>query len=199
MNCARIQIVIVAVIASTVFLRTRMHTRDQRDGAFFIGALLFSMVNNMFNGFAEMSITLQRLPVLYKHRDLLFYPAWTFTLPNFLLRIPISILESVVWVVITYYTIGFAPEASRFFKQLLLIFLIQQMAAGLFRFVAGVCRSDMVANTGGALILLIVFILGGFILRRGMISATPFPLIRPSFLSLRLSHFRLKFSSYEQS
>ncbi|CAA7402812.1 unnamed protein product [Spirodela intermedia] len=146
-----VQIVIVAVIASTVFLRTRMHTRDQRDGAFFIGALLFCMVNNMFNGFAEMSITLQRLPVLYKHRDLLFYPAWTFTLPNFLLRIPISILESIVWV------------------QLLLIFLIQQMAAGLFRFVAGVCRSDMVANTGGALILLIVFILGGFILRRELI------------------------------
>ncbi|CAA6666048.1 unnamed protein product [Spirodela intermedia] len=146
-------IVIVAVIASTVFLRTRMHTRDQRDGAFFIGALLFCMVNNMFNGFAEMSITLQRLPVLYKHRDLLFYPAWTFTLPNFLLRIPSPS----------------SSQSSGFFKQLLLIFLIQQMAAGLFRFVAGVCRSDMVANTGGALILLIVFILGGFILRRELI------------------------------
>ncbi|MQL78829.1 hypothetical protein Taro_011257 [Colocasia esculenta] len=164
-----VQIVIVAFIASTVFLRTRMHTDTQRDGILYTGALLFSMVINMFNGFAEMSITIQRLPVFYKHRDLLFYPAWSFTLPNFVLRIPISVLESVVWMVMTYYSIGFAPEASRFFKQLLVIFLIQQMAAGLFRFTAGLCRSDIVANTGGALILLIVFILGGFILRKGVI------------------------------
>ncbi|XP_078431904.1 pleiotropic drug resistance 1 [Wolffia australiana] len=164
-----VQMVIVALITSTVFLRTRMHTRNQADGSYFIGALLFAMVHNLFNGFAELAITLQRLPVLYKHRDLLFYPTWTFTLPNFILRIPISILETFVWIIITYYTIGFAPEASRFFKQFLLIFLVQQTAAGLFRLVAGVCRSETMANTGGSLILLIVFILGGFIIRRGLI------------------------------
>ncbi|KAK9938206.1 hypothetical protein M0R45_014959 [Rubus argutus] len=58
--------------------------------------------------------------------------------------------------VVTYYTIGFAPEASRFFKQLLLVFLIQQMAAGLFRLIAGVCRTMIIANTGGTLTLLVV-------------------------------------------
>uniref|UniRef100_A0A1D1YG49 Pleiotropic drug resistance protein 12 n=3 Tax=Anthurium amnicola TaxID=1678845 RepID=A0A1D1YG49_9ARAE len=164
-----VQIVIVAAIASTVFLKTRMHTDTQQGGALYVGALLFAMVTNMFNGFAEMSITLQRLPVFYKHRDLLFYPPWAFTLPNFILRIPISVLESVVWMVMTYYSIGFAPEASRFFKQLLVIFLIQQMAAGMFRLTAGLCRSLIIANTGGALILLIVFVAGGFILRKGVI------------------------------
>lgn len=90
-----------------------MHTRNEDDGAVFVGALLFGMIANMFNGFAELSITISRLPVFYKQRDLLFYPAWVFTLPNFFLRIPISILESVAWVAMTYYTIGFAPEASR--------------------------------------------------------------------------------------
>ncbi|KAF8393439.1 hypothetical protein HHK36_021683 [Tetracentron sinense] len=164
-----VQIIIVAIIASTVFLRTKMHTRTEQDGALFIGALLFSMIINMFNGFAELSLTIMRLPVFYKHRDLLFYPAWAFTLPNFLLRIPISVLESIVWMIMTYYTIGFAPEASRFFKQLLLVFLIQQMAAGIFRLTAGVCRTMIIANTGGALTLLLVFMLGGFILPRDQI------------------------------
>lgn len=55
----------------------------------------------------------------------------------------------------------------RFFKQLLVVFLIQQMAAGLFRFIAGVCRTMIIANTGGTLMLLLVFMLGGFILPRG--------------------------------
>ncbi|XP_071711095.1 ABC transporter G family member 36-like [Rutidosis leptorrhynchoides] len=164
-----VQIIIIAFIGSTVFLRTRMHSRTEDDGASYIGALLFSVLINMFNGFAELSLTIQRLPVFYKQRDLLFHPPWAFTLPTFLLRVPISIVETTVWMVITYYSIGYAPEASRFFKQFLLTFLIQQMAAGIFRVIAGFCRTMIIANTGGALTLLLVFLLGGFILPKGQI------------------------------
>ncbi|KAL0425027.1 UNVERIFIED_CONTAM: ABC transporter G family member 36 [Sesamum radiatum] len=164
-----VQIFIVAIITSTLFLRTQMHTRNEQDGAIYIGALLFSMICNTFNGFAELSLTIQRLPVFYKHRDLLFHPPWAFTLPTFLLRIPISFFEATVWMVTTYYTIGFAPESSRFFKQFLLIFAIQQMAAGIFRLIAGICRTMIIANTGGSLTLLLVFLLGGFILPKDQI------------------------------
>ncbi|KAK9099040.1 hypothetical protein Syun_026085 [Stephania yunnanensis] len=139
-----VQIIIVALIVSTVFLRTKMHERNVGDGATYIGALLFAMIMNMFNGFAELALTIARLPVFYKHRDMLFYPTWTFTLPNFLLRLPISMVEALVWVLVTYYTIGFAPEASRV--------------------TAALCRTMIIANTGGSLVLLIVFMLGGFIL-----------------------------------
>ncbi|OMO66557.1 hypothetical protein COLO4_30499 [Corchorus olitorius] len=158
-----VQIIIVAIISATVFLRTELHTRNEQDGAVYVGALIFAMIINMFNGFSELSLMISRLPVFYKQRDLLFHPVWTFTLPTFLLRVPISILESIVWMVITYYTMGFAPEASRFFKNFFLVFLIQQMAAGLFRLIAGICRTMIIANTGGALTLLLVFLLGGFI------------------------------------
>ncbi|XP_057518787.1 ABC transporter G family member 35-like [Amaranthus tricolor] len=164
-----IQIMIVAAITSTVFIRSRMHTRNEADGALYMGALIFTLIINMFNGFAEMAVIMQRLPVFYKHRDLLFHPAWTFTLPSFCLGIPISIFESIVWTSVTYYSIGFAPEASRYFKQLLLVFLIQQMAAGLFRVTAGLCRTMIIANTGGALSVLLMFMLGGFILPKSQI------------------------------
>lgn len=90
-----------------------MHQRTVDDGMLYIGALLFGMIVNMFNGFAELSLTINRLPVFYKHRDLLFFPAWIFSLPNVVLRIPMSILESVAWVIVTYFSIGFAPDASR--------------------------------------------------------------------------------------
>ncbi|XP_009353552.2 ABC transporter G family member 35 [Pyrus x bretschneideri] len=164
-----VQIIIGAIIAATVFLRTEMHTRNENDGALYVGALIYSLIINMFNGFAELSLTIARLPVFYKHRDLLFHPAWTFTLPSVLLGIPISMIESTVFIGITYYTIGFAPEASRFFKQLLLIFLMQQMASALFRLIAGVSRTMIISNTGGTLTLLILFLLGGFIIPRGEI------------------------------
>ncbi|KAF5932026.1 hypothetical protein HYC85_028197 [Camellia sinensis] len=157
-----VQIIIVAIIASTVFQRTKMHTRNEEDRAVYVGALLFTMIINMFNGFAELSLTIQRLPVFYKQRDLLFHPPSAFTLLTFLLRVPISVVESIVWTVLSYYTIGFAPEASRFFKQLLVVFLIQQMATGIFRLIAKACRTMIIANTGGALTLLLLFLLGGF-------------------------------------
>ncbi|KAL2516258.1 ABC transporter G family member 35 [Forsythia ovata] len=158
-----VQILIVAVITSTVFLRTTLSIAYD-DGTLYVGAIKFAMIVNMFNGIAELPLTITRLPVFYKHRDLQFHPAWVFTVPNFLLRIPLSVVESLVWTVVTYYTIGLAPEVSRFFKHLLLVFLIQQMAAGLFRLIAGLCRTMIIAHTGGALSLLLVFLLGGFIL-----------------------------------
>ncbi|KAL8113811.1 hypothetical protein AgCh_020921 [Apium graveolens] len=160
-----VHIIIMAFITSTVFMRSTLYTRNEDDGAAFIGALTFVMMCNMFNGFAELAISMDRLPVFYKQRDHLFSPPWTVTLPIFVLNLPISLLESTVWVAVTYYTIGFAPEASRFFTQLLLVFLIQQMAAGFFRLVCGVGRTIVVSNTGGSLVLLLLFLLG-FILPR---------------------------------
>ncbi|XP_031487459.1 ABC transporter G family member 42-like [Nymphaea colorata] len=164
-----VQIIIIAMIGATLFLRTNMPIKTETDGAVFIGALLFSVIINMFNGIPELSLTIVRLPVYFKQRDLLFYPAWVFTVPNMLLKIPISMIETTVWMAVTYYTIGFAPDAERFFKQFLLTFVLQQMAAGLFRLIAGVCRTMILADTGGALVLLLIFLLGGFTIPRGRI------------------------------
>ncbi|KAF5763947.1 putative ABC-type xenobiotic transporter [Helianthus annuus] len=42
----------------------------------------------------------------------------------------------------------------RFFKHLLLVFLIQNVAAGLFRLIAGVCKTMNIANTGGSVVII---------------------------------------------
>uniref|UniRef100_A0A7N0TPC8 ABC transporter domain-containing protein n=1 Tax=Kalanchoe fedtschenkoi TaxID=63787 RepID=A0A7N0TPC8_KALFE len=163
-----VQIVIVALVASTVFLKTTLGVTYD-DGMLYVGAVIFAVSSNMYNGLAELSITIMRLPVFYKQRDLRFCPAWAYTLPNFLLSVPISVMESIVWTAVSYFTIGYAEEAGRFFKQLLVIFLIQQMANGLFKLMAGLCRTMIMAQTGGSLMLLLLFLLGGFMLPQGRI------------------------------
>lgn len=107
------QITIMSIIGFTVFFRTEMPVGTVLGGGKFFGALFFSLINVMFNGMAELAMTCFRLPVFYKQRDFLFYPAWAFGLPIAVLRIPISFMESGIWIILTYYTIGFAPEASR--------------------------------------------------------------------------------------
>ncbi|XP_065870872.1 pleiotropic drug resistance protein 2-like isoform X2 [Euphorbia lathyris] len=157
------QITIMSIIAMTVFLRTEMKVGQISDGGKFYGALFFSLINVMFNGMAEMALTMFRLPVYFKQRDFLFYPAWAFALPIWVLRIPISLMESGIWVLLTYYTIGFAPAATRFFKQFLAFFSVHQMALSLFRFISAIGRTEVLANTLGTFTLLVVFVLGGFV------------------------------------
>lgn len=103
----------------TVFLRTKMHRHSGQDGGVILGVLFFAVTRNMLNGMAEISLTIAKIPVFYKHRDLLFYPYWTYALPLWILKIPITFLEAGVWVFITYYVIGFDPNVARYMINLL--------------------------------------------------------------------------------
>ncbi|XP_016899743.1 ABC transporter G family member 34-like isoform X5 [Cucumis melo] len=163
-----VQITIMSVIAMTVFLRTEMKVGTVIGGSKFLGALFFSLVNVMFNGISELALTIFRFPVFFRQRDFLFYPAWAFSLPIFLLRIPLSFVESGIWTLLTYYTIGFAPAPSRFFKQFLAFFATHQAALSLFRLMAAIGRTLVVASTFGTFALLIVLLLGGFLIDRAL-------------------------------
>lgn len=107
------QLVIMSMITMMLFMRSQMYHETIAGGGKYLGALFFSLVNMMFNGMAELPITVHRLPVFYKQRDYLFYPPWAFGLSVWFLKIPLSLLESGIWVCITYYGIGFAPAANR--------------------------------------------------------------------------------------
>ncbi|CAN4076596.1 unnamed protein product [Withania somnifera] len=161
-----IQLTLMASITMTLFLRTEMHRNTTIDGAVFLGALYYAVIMIMFNGFSELALSIMKLPSFYKQRDLLFYPAWAYALPTWILKIPITLVEVAIWVCMTYYVIGFEADVGRFFKQLFLLICLNQMASGLFRFIAALGRNIIVANTFGSCALLVVLVMGGFILSR---------------------------------
>ncbi|XP_020425824.1 pleiotropic drug resistance protein 1 isoform X1 [Prunus persica] len=159
------QLAIMALITMTVFLRIDMHRDSVTDGGIYAGALFYSFVTVMFSGMSEISMTIAKLPVFYKQRDL-FFPSWAYALPTWILKIPITFLDVSVWVFITYFFIGFDPTVERLFRQYLLFLLISQMASALNRSIAGMGRSMVVAYTFGSFAQLMLFALGGFILSR---------------------------------
>ena len=85
-------------------------------------------------------------------------------------------------------------KCCRFFKQFLLLLLVNQMASALFRFVAALCRNLVVANTVGSFILLTLYALGGFVLSRG----TPLLYITKC-LSLGLFDTKLKVEMFSKT
>ncbi|KAJ0959677.1 hypothetical protein J5N97_000669 [Dioscorea zingiberensis] len=161
------QLIILGAIAMTVFLRTKMHHDTVEDGVIYLGAMFIGLVTHLFNGFAELAMSVAKL--LYstnRERDLSFYPSWAYGLPTWILKIPISFLECAVWIVLTYYVIGFDPNIERFFRHYLLLVLVSQMASGLFRLLAAVGREMVVADTFGSFAQLVLLVLGGFLISR---------------------------------
>ncbi|XP_074577986.1 ABC transporter G family member 31 [Curcuma longa] len=164
-----IQLLLVALITMTVFFRTTMHHNSVDDGIIYAGALYFALIMILFNGFTEVSLLITKLPVLYKQRDLFFYPAWAYTIPSWILSIPTSLVESGMWVAVTYYVVGYDPQFTRFLSQFLLLFFLHQMALALFRVIASLGRNMIVANTFGSFAMLVIMILGGFIISKDSI------------------------------
>uniref|UniRef100_A0A0E0MBE3 ABC transporter domain-containing protein n=1 Tax=Oryza punctata TaxID=4537 RepID=A0A0E0MBE3_ORYPU len=140
-----VQLGILAIITGTVFLRTHMGV-DRAHADYYMGSLFYALLLLLVNGFPELAMAVSRLPVFYKQRGYYFYPAWAYAIPAFILKIPVSLVESIAWTSISYYLIGYTPEASRFFRQLFILFLVHTGALSLFRCVASYCQT-MVAGT----------------------------------------------------
>ncbi|KAK3206522.1 hypothetical protein Dsin_020568 [Dipteronia sinensis] len=163
------QVAFVGFVACTMFLRSRLHPTDEKNGQLYLSCLFFGLIHMMFNGFSELPIMISRLPVFFKQRDNAFHPAWAWSLASWILRLPYSVLEAVVWSCVVYYSVGFAPGVGRFFRFMFLNFSLHQMALGLFRMMAALARDMVIASTFGSAALLIIFLLGGFIIPKGMI------------------------------
>ncbi|KAG6389558.1 hypothetical protein SASPL_151029 [Salvia splendens] len=160
------QITIISLVAMAVFFRTEMSKDNVADGGVYTGALFFTVIMVMFNGMSELAMTIYKLPVFYKQRDMFFFPPWAYAIPSWVLKIPITFVEVGIWVFLTYYVIGFDPNVSRFLKQYLLLLVVHQAASALFRFIGAAGRNMIVANTFGLFALLLLFALGGFVLSR---------------------------------
>ncbi|XP_008786438.3 ABC transporter G family member 45-like [Phoenix dactylifera] len=161
-----IQIGLLAVVTMTVFFRTEMNHHSIADGNRYMGAVFSGVVIVMFNGMTELTIMIRRLPIFYKQRAQLYLPGWALLSSITVLSLPISFLETGLWTCLTYYVIGFAPSAIRFFQQFLAFFCVHQMSLGLFRFIAVIGRTQIMANTLGTATLIAVYILGGFVISK---------------------------------
>ncbi|XP_076902028.1 pleiotropic drug resistance protein 3-like [Bidens hawaiensis] len=75
-----VQLIIIAVITMTVFLRTRLKP-DIINANYYLGSLFYALVILLVDGFPESAMTVSRLPIFYKQRDMYFYPAWAYAIP----------------------------------------------------------------------------------------------------------------------
>ncbi|KAL0874148.1 hypothetical protein Bca101_023853 [Brassica carinata] len=158
-------LIFVGFIAMTVYLRTGS-TRDAVHANYLMGSLFFSLFKLLADGLPELTLTLSRIAVFCKQKELYFYPAWAYAIPSAILKIPLSFLESFLWTFLTYYVIGYSPEISRFFRQFLIFFALHLSCISMFRAVAAIFRDSVVATTMGNIFIMLLSLFGGFIVRK---------------------------------
>ncbi|XP_057772940.1 pleiotropic drug resistance protein 1-like [Salvia miltiorrhiza] len=161
-----LQLSTMAVIAMTLYIRPRMDKDNTTDGRIFAGSLFYAITTVTFNGMAELALTIQKLPVFYKQRNFHFFPAWTYSLPLWLVSVPVSVFEVLAFTVLTYYEIGYDPNVGRFVKYYLVLLAQMQAASSMFKVIGAVGRNMIIANTFGFFVLLLMFALSGFVLAR---------------------------------
>ncbi|KAL1209986.1 ABC transporter G family member 33 [Cardamine amara subsp. amara] len=155
------QLVLSAIITMTVFFRTRMGI-DIIHGTSYMSCLFFATTVLLVDGIPEMSMTVQRLSVFYKQKQFCFYPAWAYAIPATVLKVPLSFFESLVWTCLTYYVIGYTPEAYRFFRQFIMLFGVHFTSISMFRCIAAIFQTGPASMTAGSFVMLITFIFAGF-------------------------------------
>jgi hypothetical protein len=109
-----VQLTLLAFVISTLFLRTTMKQKSVLDASKYFGALFIAVMIVNFNGMVEITMTVKRLPTFYKQRELLALPGWALIILVFLISIPISLLQTGLWTILTYYVIGYAPSFIRY-------------------------------------------------------------------------------------
>ncbi|KAK8670105.1 hypothetical protein V6N13_104866 [Hibiscus sabdariffa] len=156
-------LVITAAITMTVFLQTQMSV-DAIHSSYFMGSLFYALNILVADGFPELSMTVSRIAVFYKQRELCFYPAWAYAFPAAILKVPISLLASFIWTAMAYYVIGYSSEVGRFFRQFVVNFGVHLASISMFRCIASLCQTIVASTTVTSFAIIFVLLFGGFII-----------------------------------
>lgn len=108
-----VQILVLAFVVMTLFLRTVMKHDSIVDANRYMGAVVSGAVVMNLTSLTELITTIRRIPTFYRQRELLLLPGWALLLSIFILSLPISLIETGIWTCLSYFVIGFAPSATR--------------------------------------------------------------------------------------
>ncbi|KAJ0078967.1 hypothetical protein Patl1_23928 [Pistacia atlantica] len=159
------QLVVIALITYTVFLRTRMHV-GVVDSNYYIGALNFALYIIVADGIPEVALTVSRLAVFCKQKELGFYPAWAYAIPAAVLKLPLSFMVTLVWTCLTYYVFGYSPEFSRFCRQFILLFAMHAASISMFRLLGSMFHTPVTAIVAASFLLLLILLFSGITITR---------------------------------
>lgn len=160
------QLTLMAFVVATLFLQTPQGT--VADGQIYFSVIFFSVLFMIMGAIGEMHMLVERMAVVYRQRDALFYPGWCFALPAFVMRLPWAVMETSAWSLIVYFAVGFSSSV-RFLMFWLQLFVVNTYSTSLFQAVAAIAQDDTIAISIASFLLLLLVNTTGFVLNANSI------------------------------
>lgn len=157
-----IQTIITAFLTSTMFLQ--LETTGEEDAYLFLAVGFFSVTFLGMNPSPDAYTMLAQLPAFYKQRNARLFPAWCFGLSHILIRIPWRLLDSFLWTIIVYWTVGFAPSFGRFIAFYAICFCTEIFSLTLYSALASLFRKYSITNAVQSFLILILVNTAGFVI-----------------------------------
>ncbi|KXZ55191.1 hypothetical protein GPECTOR_3g336 [Gonium pectorale] len=159
-----VQVLLTAFLLSTGFVRLSRNSNN--DANLFMSVVFLSLMTIFMGGFNNGPVYCSRLPVFYKQRDNHFLTPTAYALNATLLRLPEVFVQTITFGVMVYFSVGFTPDAGRFFLFMLNLLVSGFNSATLFHFIGAVTRSEVTTQGLGAVLLMVNTLVSGFPIAR---------------------------------
>ena len=131
-----------------------------------VGVCLLTVMSGAFSNLTEVPVASEARNVVAKQIDAGFFPASSYTLSVCLMHFPVTIVETVILSLLTYWISGFAADAGRFFFFLLIVLLNNNCLGVFFRSIAYYAKNPDIARQMDLPWVIIFLVFGGFLITR---------------------------------
>ncbi|KXZ50445.1 hypothetical protein GPECTOR_16g619 [Gonium pectorale] len=154
-----VQVTVLGLITGSLFYNQGVSLNASRT---IFGACFMSVLFMSFSGFLQVPLTMELKKLWYKHRSSAFYPAYAQGIAMAVTQLPISAIESAVFSLIIYFMVGFYRQPGYFFTFFLVMMSASMSVASVFRFLACVCPTMVIANAASGVSIVLLILTSGF-------------------------------------
>eukprot|EP00667_Euglena_gracilis_P003266 EG_transcript_3276 len=126
--------------------------------------LYFSMLFVSVGGFAMIPAIINERNVIYRQAAAHFFHPLPYSIASNLVDIPLTVVETFVFITIIYWMCGLARDAALYFSCMLTIFLVKLTMNGLFRVLATLAPNEAAAQAMASIVLVLFVLHSGFFL-----------------------------------
>ncbi|KAG1677139.1 hypothetical protein FOA52_000945 [Chlamydomonas sp. UWO 241] len=161
-----IQSLVVGLLVGGLFYQV---PKTETNGVTYFGAIFLMIMFTSMGAMVGLTTALQTKGVWLKHRDNQFYPAWAHAAALTITQLPYQCVDVLVWIILTYFMVGFTYDAGRFFTSFIVLVGVSCSFGTLFRAIGHSSADVVAANSFGGLMLLILIVMSGFTIPSGLI------------------------------
>eukprot|EP00668_Euglena_longa_P020059 GGOE01024953.1.p1 GENE.GGOE01024953.1~~GGOE01024953.1.p1 ORF type:complete len:1437 (+),score=454.40 GGOE01024953.1:1098-5408(+) len=154
-----VQIIFMSLMLGSLFFQISFSDYNGKYAVIF-----FTMMFLSLSGMALIPAVVSERAVIYRQLRAKFYPSLPYSAAVSIMDLPVSAIEALLFVTITYWMCDFSSDAADFFQFVCMVFMVKISMTMYFRMLAMLMPTDVAAQGFAAITVLLLNIQSGYLL-----------------------------------